>query len=922
MEEFWNAIPADVRSLVISVAANKVTDLIKDIKLLNIEEKYHSDIKNSLKSALQKFSKNDKVKVSVEKRLGNVEKTLIPAIEGENIELTEELKSFLEIFEIEFASTGYYRYLNHRVTKDIKVAVQEIKQNIQIDNLKGVDLPSDFYENLTQGLFDFHTIIGGRTDISELVYRNFKSGKSFDIISHSEDESIAFLLASIKKNKALGDYDEIYICRNVDGIQSLKKLSKRRTIIIPSYLLSDHRQTILNISYQVVGVDFYSSTVKSNEEKVEIPKYLDYQMTQAIEYEMNKTNEEASIISRKGQGVLNKLFRQIKSHSVKPKWVDQINIKYSIPAILMGEWHDNDEWQKEYLIELGIKNYDEFCEELLKVSGEGDTFIYTINGYWKVRDIVEGFAFLYDKILLNKIDVFKSYSKLILSDVNPYINLKGFQGIIAHMQGVRPNFNEQFKNGIFKALIGIEQLNKNDAHARNLKAAKDEVIYSIFSTQDEKQSENIFEYITKYIEASPEQTLDFINQVINYQEDVILTIFNNEKQAELLWALEGVSSFPEYYNRVIDILIKLHKVDPGGNLNRPINSLKILLDFRFPTNINSRLRVDAIIKVLNSIPERYDEFIKEILVYQRSGFINQKYKFKFGYKFRLEKQIITWPEYYEIIEKLIPVIIEAEVKSRKKAIFDLIYCLAKESRMSFLNALIQNNKQLGLDTEFWKELIYYKEYKKTNQQTSKLQADEEKLIDELIYICNENKANERKQWIFNQGSYAIIAAENSLDEYNDHGKIEQIITEERKVIVRDIFDNSKDDFIEFTISNKDPHWVIYTLKNVITPDEAIETIILFLNSKHLEAFNYIGNLIKHFSSEQGFDWVERCYSKVNTEFKNSEYSIFVLLNTVPSLEIITFVKAQKINGYFEQINHQFGFGNLEIKKPILIIYLM
>lgn len=920
MGEVWEAMPEEVKDFTISVVANLVNfnNLIHKIKTLGVDHQYHSDIEVSLKAALTEYSKNEHVRVRTKARLGNVEKTLIPAIAGKDVELTEEQIDFLEIFEKEFANTGYYKFLHHSVTKEIKADTHAIKEILKTSSFVGVDLPQDFYDNLTQEKFDFETIIGGRNDSADLIYNNLKVGKSFDVVSHSEDESIAFILASIKKHNTTDDFNNIYICRNNDGIQCLKKLSKRRTIIIPSYLLVDHKQSILNISYQVIGVNYYTSNVKSNEEIVEIPKYLDYKMTQAIEYEMNKTHDDASIISRKGQGVLSKLFRQIKSHSVRPKWVDQIDIKYSIPTILVGEWHDQDEWQKAYLIELGIINYDEFCQELIKkVAGEGDTFIYVTNGYWRVKDIVESFEILYSKILPRQIEVFKSYAFEVLTDINPYKQLKGLYGFFAFRNGVRANFNEQFKNGIFKALIGIEHLNINDSSARNLKTVKDEIIEGIFSTQDEKQIENIFEYITKYIEAAPERTLDFITQILNYREDIILSIFNNEKQAELLWALEGVSTFPEYFNRVVDILIKLHKIDPGGNLNRPINSLKILLDFRFATNIDSRLRVDAIIKVLNSIPERYNEFLKEILPYNRSGFINQKYKFKFGYKFSLEKQIITWPEYYEIFKELIPHIIEAEVNSERKAIFGLIYCLPKEPRIKFINALIQEQMRLDLDTDFWKELIYYKEYKRTNQQTSKFEEDEESLIDDLISICNKKNAADRRLWIFNQGSYAVIAAENSLDEYNDHGKIEQIITEERKVIVREIFDNSINYFIEFTISNKDPFWVIHSLKDVLSLDDAINTIVFFIKVKHIEAFKYVGNLITYYSKNQGIEWIKNCYNRVETDFPDPAYSVSVLLCCEPSIEIIQFVESNKIVGYFEQLGTLFGFGNLDVKKAYI-----
>ena len=920
MGEIWKAIPEEIKAFIISVVANLVNfdNLVGKIKNLGVDQQYHSDIEDSLKAALKEYSKNEQIRVRTKERLGNVEKTLIPAIAGKDVELTEEQIAFLDLFEIEFAKTGYYNYLHYGVTKEIKADTHEIKKILKTQSFVGVDLPEDFYENLTQAIFDYETIIGGRNEISDLVYTNYKSGKSFDIISHSEDESIAFILASMKKNKSIEDFDDIYICRNIDGISSLQKLEKRRIVIAPSYLLVDHQIALQKLFGQIIGVDFYTSSVNNQQEKVDVPKYLNYDMTNAIQKEMQKTNEDASILSKKGQGVLVKLLREIKTHSNKPEWLLQIQIKNAVPAILIAEWHDDDEWQQEYLKELGITNYIEFSQELIKISGEGDTFIYMINGYWRVRDVVESLTFLYDKILPGQIAIFKNYAKEVLKDINPYSNLKGIEGFIAFRNGIKANINEQFKSGIFKVLIGIEHLSHDDHQTLLLKSIRDEIIETIFNeNENNAQTENNFYYITKYIEAAPERTLIYIQEILRYNNDVILSIFHKEKQAKLILALEGVSTYPKHFHKVIELLINLHKIDPGGNLNRPLDSLKILLNFNFASNVEPRMKFEGIVRVLNSIPEKYDEFLVEILRYPNNRFINEKYKFKYGYKFRLEKQVLEWPEYYKIFDELIPHIIEAEINTGKKALFGIIYSLHKNSRMSFLKVLIDEQTKLSFDTEFWKELFFYKEYKRTNQQTSKLEDDEEMLINELISICNKNNAADRKLWIFNQGSYAIIASENSLDEYNDHNKIEQIVIEERKVIVREIFDSSIEYFVKFTISNEDPFWVMNSLKDVISQDEAINTIVFFVKVKHLEAFKYIGSLVIYFSKEFGIKWIENCYLTLQSEFQNPEYSVSILLNCVPSNEIIQFVETHNIEGYFEHLSTGFHFGDIEVKKAYI-----
>ena len=83
-------------------------------------------------------------------------------------------------------------------------------------------------------------------------------------------------------------------------------------------------------------------------------------------------------------------------------------------------------------------------------------------------------------------------------------------------------------------------------------------------------------------EASPDSFLKAVKNSLDKDKPEIMELFKevdgflykNSHHTGLLWALEGLAWSPDYLRDVSLILLKLARLDPGGNLsNRPINSI-------------------------------------------------------------------------------------------------------------------------------------------------------------------------------------------------------------------------------------------------------------------------------------------------------------------------------------------------------------
>lgn len=110
----------------------------------------------------------------------------------------------------------------------------------------------------------------------------------------------------------------------------------------------------------------------------------------------------------------------------------------------------------------------------------------------------------------------------------------------------------------------------------------DNIIFDLLNNASGEVWISIDKELPLIAEASPETVLKAVRKSLEKQEPEVMDMFKEEDgvfsktshHTGLLWALESLAWLPEYLKDVSLILLKLSRLDPGGNLsNRPINSI-------------------------------------------------------------------------------------------------------------------------------------------------------------------------------------------------------------------------------------------------------------------------------------------------------------------------------------------------------------
>jgi hypothetical protein len=154
----------------------------------------------------------------------------------------------------------------------------------------------------------------------------------------------------------------------------------------------------------------------------------------------------------------------------------------------------------------------------------------------------------------------------------------------------------------------------------NPKQISTNLIGDLLNTVDPQLWMSIHDQMQLIAEAAPKVFLESLETQLNTPETPIAKLFNEERgflfpQSYLpgmLWAIESLAWFPEYFPQSCLLLARLAEMDPGGSTsNRPINSLKEIFKPWHPGTYSS---VQERMEVLSLISDQYPEAAWNLLV--------------------------------------------------------------------------------------------------------------------------------------------------------------------------------------------------------------------------------------------------------------------------------------------------------------------
>lgn len=296
------------------------------------------------------------------------------------------------------------------------------------------------------------------------------------------------------------------------------------------------------------------------------------------------------------------------------KWLGTENIRELLPALIVGRWNESHVGDVEIIEQLSGQEYIKYQATLQKWKNFSDAPIIQIGASWR---------------LTSPLDLWNSMSHILTRD--DLQNLK--KSILDVYEGGNPEitpatnnpFDEIFskkrkysqwvRDGLAQSLILVARFGNGFQISQftNPQDWVDGVVDNLLLGASSDFWVSLDQDLPLISEASPNAFLNAVSQSLSKENPEIMKMFEEvdgplhsvSYHTGLLWALEGLAWMPEYLMQTGLILLKLARLDPGGNIsNRPINSINEIFK---PWHYQTLASFEERMEILELITEKEEQ---------------------------------------------------------------------------------------------------------------------------------------------------------------------------------------------------------------------------------------------------------------------------------------------------------------------------
>ena len=328
---------------------------------------------------------------------------------------------------------------------------------------------------------------------------------------------------------------------------------------------------------------------------------------------MGLSEEKARSLIRKTARRLQVMRRFLidESGGQQPAWVSRIP-QSLVSLVLLGQWEENQEGDRQLVAELVGKPYEEVERELVSLTVTPDHPLVRIGERWRFVSHEEAWHLLAIRVTSSDVNRFQKISTGVFGEVSPAFELPVGERHMANIMGKVLSHSHTLREGMARslALMGTQA-----DRARNIAGVAylpNRVVAGVLGRdQDWRIWATLNDQLPTLAEATPEAFLDAVECAQSTQPECFKELFAQEGGALLenyhtgmLWALERLAWSQDHFARVAKVLAQLGEVDPGGrSSNRPSGSLSSLFLplIRF-SEASDKRRLETLRTLLTTVP--------------------------------------------------------------------------------------------------------------------------------------------------------------------------------------------------------------------------------------------------------------------------------------------------------------------------------
>lgn len=645
------------------------------------------------------------------------------------------------------------------------------------------------------------------------------------------------------------------------------------------------------------------------------------------------SEEKAKKYSREAGRNITILKRLIGFPYTKTKWIETGNIREIIPALLLGRWNENFVGDIELIEKLSGIKYSDYLVTLTKWKTLEESPLIQIGETWRLTSPLDAWINLSPHLTQKDFQSLKESFSIAFKNGNPIIEPKDKDDFAAFYNNKR-KFSNWSREGLTQSLILVGRFGEGlkIPNLFNPQLWVDSIIIDLLNNASGEIWISVDHELPLISEASPISFLKAANQSLKKEQPEIMDMFkevdeflhSSSNHTGLLWALEGLAWLPEYLREVGLILLKLSRLDRGGNLdNRPINSIsEIFKSWHYQTLATFEERME----ILKYITEKEKEtgwilLIRMLPGHQRVAHATHKMRWRiFDKNLNLR---YTYEEIYATHSYVVSLLIDQFDNNEKKfaqLIEESVNLFPQDRKkvLDWADRIYQDVQQSEYST--WETIRKILNHHRSHPETNwALPESELKRFEELYEKLKPLDVINQNIWLFNdhwptfpEGA-KTVGKEFEKRHYQQQKKIDDARIVAAGILLKEL---GLKKTLELRKTIKEALTLGDALAIVITNKEEIFSICECLNDEG-ENLRFIRSFILRKSINEGFEWITKLFKNLQQKgFTDKALSNILLpLDQTKQLwDFVSTLEEEIQNEYWRNMNPTFYHIPAEGKK--------
>ena len=332
--------------------------------------------------------------------------------------------------------------------------------------------------------------------------------------------------------------------------------------------------------------------------------------------EMGMSESSARALIRKAARSLLVMRRFLidEAGSPMPSWAS-VEPQSPLPSLmLIGQWDESNENDKETVAEITGLQYEEVAREIASLAQSEESPLTKVSSRWRFLSHEEAWHLLAPRLTAADVERFEQEGVRVLGTESSAYELPIEERHLAAIHDKGIPHSGLLREGISRTLAIMGNQGERAKNAGNVSHIPGRVLRRVLADNEGWQVwATLGRNLPALSEADPEVLLGAIERCLAVTPSPFEALFDQEgdplfvgaSHTGLLWALERLAWAPEYFARVASALARLSLIDPGGQIvNRPASSLaELFLPWFRLSEVSDEERLTTLSGLLHRIPE-------------------------------------------------------------------------------------------------------------------------------------------------------------------------------------------------------------------------------------------------------------------------------------------------------------------------------